>query len=79
MQNIMLVVKSLTHHDIKTRALKSKTLWQVNYDFGQRNSTTGVSGISRSKTFSDTHNFVDTTCIPLRSVPWCFGSAVNTL
>ena len=34
MQNIMLVVKSLTHHDIKTLALKSKTLWQVNYDFG---------------------------------------------
>ena len=34
MQNIMLVVKSLTHHDIKSLALKSKTLWQVNYDFG---------------------------------------------
>ena len=46
---------------------------------GQRNTTTGVSWISRSKTFSDTYNFVDTTCIPLCSVPWCFGSAVNTL
>ena len=34
MQNIMLVVKSLTHHDTKTLPLKSKTLWQVNYDFG---------------------------------------------